>query len=252
MQFIQQDCIDNSDDESAEKPDETTATATATAPKKKRAKKQPILEYSDEHGVRKELPLKMTNWYLSFIGCDLCRTDRRKAKNFRRRFRLPYDKYLELLQKVKANTIFESHMGTSGKNQTKAKPIELLVLGSLRYLGRGWTFDVLEENTGIGEEMFRQFFHKFIEFGSTVLHDEFVITPSKSNPHTSTHQREFNKAGCHGAIGSTDAVHVTLKKVQRTVRNAHLGWKLLHTARTYNVTVNRRRRILSLGGMTKH
>jgi hypothetical protein len=45
MQFIQQECIDNSDDESAEtKPDETTATATATASKKKRAKKQPILE----------------------------------------------------------------------------------------------------------------------------------------------------------------------------------------------------------------
>jgi hypothetical protein len=44
MQFIQQECIDNSDDESAEKPDETTATATVTAPKKKRAKKQPILE----------------------------------------------------------------------------------------------------------------------------------------------------------------------------------------------------------------
>jgi hypothetical protein len=48
MQFIQQEFIDNLDDESAEKPDETaataTATATATAPKKKRAKKQPILE----------------------------------------------------------------------------------------------------------------------------------------------------------------------------------------------------------------
>jgi hypothetical protein len=49
MQFIQQECIDNLDDELAEKPDETTATATATAPKKKRAKKQPMLEYSDEH-----------------------------------------------------------------------------------------------------------------------------------------------------------------------------------------------------------
>ena len=108
----------------------------------------------------------MTNWYLSYVGCDLCRTDSRKAKKFRRRFRLPYDKYLELLQKVKANTIFESHMGTSGKNQTKAKPIELLVLGSLRYLGRGWTFDDLEANTGIGEETFRRFFHKFLSLAA--------------------------------------------------------------------------------------
>jgi hypothetical protein len=29
-----------------------TVTATATAPKKKRAKKEPILEYTDKHGVR--------------------------------------------------------------------------------------------------------------------------------------------------------------------------------------------------------
>ena len=141
---------------------ETADETPATAPKKKRAKKRPMLEHADEHGVRKELPPEMTNWYLSYMGCDLCRTDRRKAKKFRRGFRLPYVQYLELLQKVKANPIFESHMGTSGKNQTKAKPVELLALGSLRYLGRGWTFDDLEENTGIGEETFRRFFHKFI------------------------------------------------------------------------------------------
>jgi hypothetical protein len=44
MQFIQQECIDNSDDDSAEKPDKPTATTTVTALKKKRARKQPILE----------------------------------------------------------------------------------------------------------------------------------------------------------------------------------------------------------------
>jgi hypothetical protein len=243
MRIIQQECIDNSDDESDNA--DQSHEMTATAPRKKRAKKQPILEYTDSHGVRKELPPEMTSWYLCYVNCDLCRTDRRKAKKFRRRFRMPYDKYLELLDKVKADPSFESHMGRSGKNGTKSKPIELLLLGSLRYLGRGWTFDDLEENTGIGEETFRRFFHTFIQFGSTVLYNEFVITPSDSNQHTATHQHEFNKAGCHGAIGSTDAVHVTLEKVQRSVRNSHLGWKLAHTARTYNVTVNHRRRILS-------
>ena len=30
-----------------------------------------------------------------------------------------------------------------------ASPIELLVLGALRYLGRGWTFDDLEESTAV-------------------------------------------------------------------------------------------------------
>ena len=41
-------------------------------------------------------------------------------------------------------------------------PLELLVLGSLRYLGRGWTFDDLEEATGISEESHRVFFRRFI------------------------------------------------------------------------------------------
>jgi hypothetical protein len=47
----------------------------------------------------------------------------------------------------------------------KASPIELLLLGTLRYLGRGWTFDDLEESTFITREVHRVFFHKFIEFG---------------------------------------------------------------------------------------
>jgi hypothetical protein len=179
------------------------------------------------------------------VGSDLCRTDSRKDKKFRRRFRLPHDQCLELAEKVKADPIFESHMGTSGKNQTKAKSVELLVLGSLRCLGRGWTFDDLEENAGIGEDAFRRFFHKFIDVGSTVSCNEFIIAPGESNQDTATHQHEFNEAGCHGAIGSTDAVHVTLEKVQRAVRDSHLGWKLSHAARTCNVTVNHRRRILS-------
>jgi hypothetical protein len=120
------------------------------------------------------------------------------------------------------------------------------VLGSPRYLGRGWTFDnLLEENTGVdGEETFRIFFHKFIDFGSTAaLCNGFVVAPCESNQDAATHQHEFNEAGCHGAIGSTDAVHVNPERVLSTIYNSCLGWKLSHAARTYNVTVNHRRRI---------
>ena len=45
--------IDNYDDES----DETTATAL----KIERFKKRLVLEYTDKHGVRKELPPELTN-----------------------------------------------------------------------------------------------------------------------------------------------------------------------------------------------
>jgi hypothetical protein len=103
-----------------------------------------------------------------------------------------------------------------------------------------------EENTGIGEETSPGFFHKFNHFGSTALCAEFVITPTERNQDAASHQHEFAQAGCHGAIGSADAVCVTLlEKVQKTVPNQHLGWKLARTARTCNVTVKHWRRILS-------
>ncbi len=37
-------------------------------------------------------------------------------------------------------------------------PVELLVLGSLRYLGRGWTFDDYEESTTIDKDVHCCFF----------------------------------------------------------------------------------------------
>ena len=58
-----------------------------------------------------------------------------------------------------------------------SSPIELLVLGSLRYLGRRWTFDDIEEQTAISREVHRSFFHAFIDYCSTSLYSRFVLTP---------------------------------------------------------------------------
>ena len=48
----------------------------------------------------------------------------------------------------------------------------MLVLCALRYLGRGWTIDDLNESTAIAHETIRSFIHKFIYFGSTTLFSE--------------------------------------------------------------------------------
>ncbi len=53
-------------------------------------------------------------------------------------------------------------------------PLELFILGALRYLGRGWTFDDLEESTNISLSTHRQFFHAFIEVGATELFSRWV------------------------------------------------------------------------------
>jgi hypothetical protein len=52
----------------------------------------------------------------------------------------------------------------------------MVLVGTFRYyLGRGgWTFDDIEENTGISQETHRQFFHAFIEVRSTILYKKYA------------------------------------------------------------------------------
>jgi len=75
-------------------------------------------------------------------------------------------------------------------------PIELLVLGVLRYLRRAVTFDDLEEHTGISEETHRRFFHIYVEFGSTSLFQKYVQSPSDNDIESSS--REYFVAGLPG------------------------------------------------------
>ena len=118
------------------------------------------------------------------------------------------------------------------------------MLTALRYLGRGSTFDDLEESTAVSLETIRKFLLQFIRFGSSSLFNEFVQAPN-TEEELKLCEREFAMAGLPGCVGSTDATHVLLECCSFRIRQLHLGYKLAHTARTYNMTVNHRKRILS-------
>jgi hypothetical protein len=117
-------------------------------------------------------------------------------------------------------------------------------VGSLQCIGRGWTFDDLEEATAVSEETHRAFFHAFIDFGNSVLFNRYVKTPS-SEEEIRNHMFKMEQAGFHRCIGSTDATHIMLEKCSAQLHHQHKGFKMTHTARTYNMTVNHRRRIIS-------
>ena len=55
---------------------------------------------------------------------------------------------------------------------------------------------------------------------------------------------EYTDAGLPGSIGSTDTTHIVMEVCAYRLRQLHMGYKLKHTARTYNLTVNHWRRIL--------
>ena len=116
----------------------------------------------------------------------------------------------------------------------------LLLLCALRYLGRRLTMDDLEEYCGINGETIRQFVHKFLDFGSSVLYNKYVKNPQNALE-MKGYEFKYINAGFPGCIGSTDATHII---IDYRLRQLHLGYKLAHTARTYNMTVNHRRKIL--------
>jgi DDE superfamily endonuclease len=134
---------------------------------------------------------------------------------------------------------------TGRQNNKKVSPLELLLLDSLRYLGRGWTFDDIEDGTKVSREVHRCFFHSFTTFGATILYPRFVKMPQTIDDLRNC-ESEYSVAGFPGCVGSTDATHIPLDKVTASFRQAHLGYKQGSdvTTRTYNLTVNHRRQIL--------
>ena len=67
-------------------------------------------------------------------------------KEFRNAFRMPYDSFLLLVKDAKHENWFprEKSVNSAGR---PSSPLELLILGSLRYLGRGFTFSGLWDVT---------------------------------------------------------------------------------------------------------
>jgi hypothetical protein len=96
----------------------------------------------------------------------------------------------------------------------------------------------------ISAEVDRNYFHQFISVGSEILYPLYVSVPV-SEEELRSHTHEFKLAGFPGCIGSTDATHIAIEKCSYRLRNNHFGTKQHLTTRTFNLTVNHRRRILS-------
>jgi hypothetical protein len=212
-----------------------------TQHERKKRHKRIILARRSENDELEEIPPTESMWYNLYITCPQVH-DERFQKKFRRRFRIPYNSFIEFVEDAKDNEWFPRWQSTDCTGHGSS-PLELLILGAFRYLGRGFTFDDIEEATGISEEVHRVFFHRFIWVGSTILFDKYVITPTDMDE-AKTHMHEFFAAGMAGACASSDATHVIHENCAWRLRRTHKGFKSKYCTRTYNMTVNHRRRIL--------
>jgi hypothetical protein len=209
--------------------------------RRRRRMKRDFMKYRNDNGDLVEYTSTKSNWYVRYVSSPNLENPSFHDK-FRRRFRMPYRTFLELLELLKEDPKFARWQKPDAVG-SMCSPIELMLLGALRYLGRGWTFDDVEEATAINEETHRQFFHAFVTWGSDTLFHKYVISPT-TKEEADKNSQEFGKAGFHGCIGSSDATHVGMEKCSHWLKQAHLGAKLNMASRTYNMTVNHRRRIL--------
>ena len=198
-----------------------------------------ILVREDDGSLREVKP-QDTLWYLLYV--------RQPPRNhsldalFRRQFRLPYGSFLQLLNDLRNHPSFREYNSCDCTGR-KSTELSLLLLGAMRYLGRSWTFDCIEEATAIARETNRRFFLKFIEYGSTNMFRRYVIDAAKlltMNELTNL----FKQAGFNGCIGSTDCTHLPMLKCSNWARNIHKGSKMHVPSRTYNVTVTHWRQII--------
>ena len=173
---------------------------------------------------------------------------KKKEKKFRARFRLPYASFLTLVAEMREDNWFPN-VGRCNALGQAGIPLELLVLGALRVLGRGWCFDDVEEASAVSCETHRKFFHRFVAACAEKLYPKWVRIP-QSEEEVAEITRVFEMAGMPGCIGSTDATHVVMERCTWRLRNSHLGAKSSHTTKAFQITVDHKRRILaSTGGL---
>lgn len=185
---------------------------------------------------------KMSKWYIDYVASDKYDRIPRLKRKFRARFRLPRSSFIELVALARFNNWFPKCEKKDAVGKVGV-PLELLILGALRYLGRGWTFDDLEEATGISVATHRNFFHQFINIGATELFERWVKIP-ESEQEIADSMKEYAEAGFHGCIGSSDATHIIMERCSARLKNHNLGGKDSHTTRAFNMVVNHKRKIL--------
>ena len=179
---VRSSCKYDTEEEDREDIEEIHNDQQPTMHSSEKRKRKPArkLEWIDENGCHHPFRPKSSLWYCIYVAHPHL-DNASFHKRFRIRFRRPYAQFTEQVASLEIEGMFSRwHVGSVSCIKKEATPILRLVLCSLRYLGRGWTFDDLWENTAISIEVIRTFFHLFISYGSTVLYNKYVRSPLRS------------------------------------------------------------------------
>lgn len=167
-------------------------------------------------------------------------SDRKGGKLFRRRFRVPYPLFLDVVKLTRDSGLFLEGCDCTGR---AAAPLELKVLSVLRVLGRGYCFDGVEELTLISAEVLRMFFKKFCYWFARELFSKYC-NPPETPEEIAISTNIYERLGLPGCVGSTDCVHVRWERCPAGIRSNHKG-KEGYATLSYEVTVDHQKKIIA-------
>jgi hypothetical protein len=171
------------------------------------------------------------------------------GKYFRRRFRCPFSLFKCLIAEILKDQWFLG-FGPNGEGRTNAIKLEsnrgaslqVMVLSSLRVLGRGVAFDECFDGSGCKEECIRVFFHKFCPMFVKKLMPS-VVRPPLTAEEVEEQVHIYQRLGMGGAIGSTDCTHFALGKCSASISVLCTGKEGFPTL-AYSMTSSHSRKIL--------
>ena len=179
---------------------------------------------------------KQSCWYL-FLQRDFSDLDSRNSKIFRNRFTVPHQLYQQLL--LLAEEWFpQKKLDVCLRENT---PIFLKLLGTLRMLGKGCSWDLLYELSGVSGEVHRKWTHEFLYKFSQEMYPIHVHGP-RDTDELNTVTSLYAAVGFPGCIGSTDCVHIRWEMCPSLWFNSYKNGKNSYASIAYEMTVDHSKR----------
>ena len=179
-------------------------------------------------------------WWKFLQRDNLSDLSSRDGKTFRNRFTVPYQLFKELLLMAR-NWFPQRILDAFGK---EVSPIELKLLGTLRVLGKGCSWDLLYELSGVSAEVHRRWTLKFISKFALEMYPVFVHGP-RDNAEMENVSALYAASGFPGCIGSTDCVHIRWEMCPSIWKTAYKNGKNSYASIAYEMTVTHSKKFQS-------
>lgn len=102
------------------------------------------------------------SWYIDYVVEGTLPYGARLLKTFKRRFKMPFTAFKDIVKEAQEKEWFpdyEENYAFGQKNVT----LDMLILTSIRFLGRGCPVDEISGLSGISEKAIRKFYKAFTE-----------------------------------------------------------------------------------------